>query len=173
MAEQDRPAGNDFAPTPPQGEFTIRKIYIKDVSFETPNTPEMFNLEWEPDADVNLRTEVAQLAPGEFEVTLAITATVNIGEKSAFLAEVQQSGIFGITGLTTEELGPVLGAYCPGMLYPYAREMISDLVVRGGFPPFVLAPVNFDALYEHKRMEQVNAQASAGNAPAFNASTAD
>jgi len=162
MADQERPAGNDFAPSPPQGEFTIKKIYIKDVSFETPNTPETFSLEWNPDADVNLRTEVQQLAAGEFEITLSITATVTLGDKTAFLAEVQQTGLFVITGLTTEELGPVLGAYCPGMLYPYAREMISDLVVRGGFPPFILAPVNFDALYEHKRAEQEAAQAGSG-----------
>ena len=173
MADQERPTGNDFAPSPPQGEFTIKKFYIKDVSFETPNTPAMFSVEWTPDADVNLRTEVQQLSAGEFEVTLAITATVTIGEKAAFLAEVQQAGIFGITGLTTEELGPVLGAYCPGMLYPYAREMISDLVVRGGFPPFILAPVNFDALYEHKRAEQEAAQSTGGNGAAANAGNAN
>lgn len=169
MADPERPEGNDFAPTPPQGEFTIRKIYVKDVSFETPNTPETFSLEWTPDADVNLRTEVQQLGAGEFEITLSITATITLGEKTAFLAEVQQAGLFVITGLTTEELAPVLGAYCPGMLYPYAREMVSDLVVRGGFPPFILAPVNFDALYEHKRAEQAHAQDGPGNGAAGHA----
>ncbi len=166
MAEQKIFAARDFTPSPPQGDFTIRKIYTKDVSFETPNSPEMFSLEWTPNADVNLRTEVRQLAPGEYEIILAITAMVTIGDKTAFLAEVQQAGIFTIVGLTTEELAPVLGAYCPGVLYPYAREIISELVVRGGFPPFLLAPVNFDALYKHKLAEQVAAQSAPGNGAA-------
>jgi len=166
MADQELPAAKDFAPSAPQGKFTIRKIYTKDVSFETPNSPEMFSLEWTPNADVNLRTEVRQIAPGEYDIILAITATVTIGDKTAFLAEVQQAGIFGITGLTTDEMAPVLGAYCPSVLYPYAREMVSELVVRGGFPPFLLSPVNFDALYEHNRAEQAAAQSGHGNGPA-------
>ncbi len=173
MADQDHTADNDLTSSPAQSEFSIKKIYIKDASFETPNSPEMFSLEWTPDADVNLRTEVKQLGSGEFEVTLSITATVTIGDKTAFLAEVQQAGIFAILGLTSEELAPVLGAYCPGMLYPYAREMVSDLVVRGGFPPFILAPVNFDALYEHKRAEQAAAKTSPGNGAAADAGHAD
>ena len=166
MADQEFPAAKDFAPSPPQGEFTIKKIYTKDVSFETPNSPGMFDVEWKPNATVNLRTEVRQIAAGEYDIILAITATVTIDGKTAFLAEVQQAGIFTITGLTTEELAPVLGAYCPGVLYPYAREMVSELVVRGGFPPFLLSPVNFDALYEHKRAELKAAESGSGNGAA-------
>ncbi len=151
MAHEPRLEGVDFAPRPPSGDFSIRKIYVKDLSFETPHSPAIFTTQWQPDADVNLRTSVSPLEPGDYEVTLSITATVKVGEQTAFLAEVQQSGIFRIVGLTQAELEPVVGAYCPAILYPYAREVMSDLVMRGGFPPFVLSPVNFDALYAHQR----------------------
>jgi preprotein translocase subunit SecB len=151
MADQPRLEGVDFTMKPPSGDFSIRKIYVKDLSFETPHSPAIFATEWKPDADVNLRTAVLALDPGEYEVTLSITVTVNVGERTAFLAEVAQSGIFHIVGLTQDELQPVVGAYCPAILYPYAREVVSDLVMRGGFPPFVLSPVNFDALFEHQR----------------------
>ncbi len=163
MAEKRKMPGADFAPRPPSGEFSIRKVYVKDISFETPHSPAIFASEWTPDTDINLRTSVINIEAGEYEVTLTITATVKIGERTAFLAEVQQAGIFAIVGLTRSELEAVVGAYCPAILYPYAREVISDLVVRGGFPPFVLAPVNFDALYEHQRAERAAAQ-QAGDA---------
>lgn len=165
MADKPRlPGGMDFAPRPPSGEFSIRKLYVKDVSFETPNTPVIFASEWQPDTDVNLRTSVVQIDPGEYEVTLAITLTVNVGERTAFLAEVHQAGIFAIVGLTRQELESVVGAYCPAILYPYARELVTSLVSRGGFPPFVLSPVNFDALYEKQRAERASAPSSEGPA---------
>lgn len=151
MAHEPRLEGVDFAPKPPSGDFSIRKLYVKDLSFETPHSPKIFTVQWQPDADVNLRTSVVPLDPGDYEVTLSITATVKVGEQTAFLCEVQQSGIFRIVGLTQAELEPVVGAYCPAILFPYAREVVSDLVMRGGFPPFVLSPVNFDALYAHQR----------------------
>jgi preprotein translocase subunit SecB len=150
MVENVKAGGTAYARTPPSGEFAIRKIYVKDISFETPVSPGIFMVEWAPDADVNLRTSAAQMEPGDFEVTLTITATVKVGEHTAFLAEVQQAGIFRIVGVTEEELKAVVGVYCPSILYPYAREVVSDLVVRGGFPPFLLSPVNFDALYEQQ-----------------------
>ncbi len=152
MADKPVSSGLDFAPRPPSGEFQILKIYTKDLSFETPHSPGIFSVEWKPDADVNLRSGVVQSQTGEYEVTLTITITVTVQERTAFLAEVQQAGIFSIVGLTTEELESVVGAYCPAILYPYARELISDLVVRGGFPPFILSPVNFDALYAHHKV---------------------
>ena len=153
MADRPRLRGVDFSPAPPSGEFNILKVYVKDVSFETPHSPGIFAKEWVPDADVNLRTRVVELDQGQYEITLSITATVKIGERTAFLAEVQQAGIFGIVGLTSDELESVTSAYCPAILYPYAREMVSDLVIRGGFPPFVLSPVNFEALFEHQRAQ--------------------
>ena len=156
MVDQARNPGADFSHAPPSGEFSIRKIYVKDISFETPVSPGIFMVEWTPDADVNLRTNVSQMEPGDYEVTLTITATVKVGEHTAFLAEVHQAGIFRIVGVTQEELEPIIGAYCPSILYPYAREVVSDLVVRGGFPPFVLSPVNFDALFEAQRAGQLD-----------------
>jgi len=153
MSEQDRRPGEEFMPKPPSGDFQFLKIYTKDLSFETPNSPEVFGIEWKPESDVNLRTAVRQIGPGDFEVTLSVTATARLGERTAFLVEVQQAGIFKIVGLTSEEMAPVIGAYCPAMLYPYVREVVSDLVARGGFPPFLLAPVNFDALYAERSVD--------------------
>lgn len=162
MADTLSSSGLTFAARPPSGEFQILKIYTKDLSFETPHSPGIFSVEWKPDADVNLRSAAVQAQTGEYEVTLTITITVTVGERTAFLAEVQQAGIFNIVGVTSEELDSVIGAYCPAILYPYAREVISDMVVRGGFPPFVLSPVNFDALYTHHKADQQQGAADPG-----------
>ena len=151
MTDSAPSSGAHGLPLAADGNFHIRKIYAKDISFETPNSPAVFASEWEPDTDINLRTEAAKISAEEYEVTLTVTATVKVGENTAYLAEVQQGGVFSIVGMTSLELDVVLGAYCPAVLYPYAREMISDLVIRGGFPSFVLAPVNFDALHAKKR----------------------
>ena len=162
MADSAPSPDAQIAPGQSSGEFHIRRIYAKDISFETPNSPAVFGSEWKPETDINLRTEAAQIGAEEFEVSLTVTATVKVGEHTAYLAEVQQAGIFAIVGLTSEELASVLGSYCPSVLYPYAREMVSDLVIRGGFPPFVLAPVNFDALYAHQQAEQASAVTQPG-----------
>lgn len=147
MSERENPA-EQWRPQPPDGEFSIKKVYIKDVSFETPNSPRIFKSESAPEADVHLHSHSSDLAPGEYEVVLMVTATVSVEGKTAFLAETAVAGIFGITGLTQDELGPTLGSYCPSILFPYARELISSLSVRGGFPQFILAPVNFEKLYQ-------------------------
>lgn len=140
-------------------QFAIQKIYSKDVSFETPNSPRIFTLKWEPALDLNLGTNVQTLENDMFEITLTITATVKIGESTAYLVEIQQAGIFTITGFTEQEMGPMLGSFCPNILFPYAREVISDLVSKGGFPQLILAPVNFDALYmQHLQNAQQNSQ---------------
>lgn len=152
MSEEER--GVEGAPqgaTPPGTRFEILKIYTKDVSFETPHSPAIFRVEWKPDVNLNLHSAATQIAAGQYEVVLSVTVTVAIGEQTAFLAEAQVAGIFAITGLTQQELDPVLGSACPGMLYPYARELVSDLTTRGGFPQCLLAPVNFDALYMRHR----------------------
>lgn len=140
-------------------QFAIQKIYTKDVSFETPNSPKVFTLKWEPALDLNLGTNVQTLENNMFEVTLTITATVKIGENTAYLVEIQQAGIFTIAGFSEQEMGPMLGSFCPNILFPYAREVISDLVSKGGFPQLILAPVNFDALYmQHLQNAQQNAE---------------
>ena len=138
-------------------EFAIRRVYVKDVSFEAPTSPEIFAEEWSPDVDLQLHTAARQVAEHDYEVALTVTATVKVGESTAFLAEVVQAGVFTIVGIGEERLGPMLGAYCPNVLFPYAREGVSDLSVRGGFPQLVLAPVNFDALYLRHQQEQTTA----------------
>ena len=138
-------------------EFAIRRVYVKDVSFEVPTSPEIFAEEWSPDVDLQLHTAARQVAEHDYEVALTVTATVKVGESTAFLAEVVQAGVFTIVGIGEEQLGPMLGAYCPNVLFPYAREGVSDLSVRGGFPQLVLAPVNFDALYLRHQQEQTTA----------------
>ena len=142
-------------------QFVIQRIYCKDLSFESPHSPQVFQGQWAPQMNVDLHTETQQLAEGVHEVTLAITVTVTNDEKTAFLVEAKQAGIFTIQGMPAAQLGPVLGSFCPNILFPYARETISDLVARGGFPPLHLAPVNFDALYaEHMRRRQQEAGAA-------------
>jgi len=147
-----------------QGQFAIQRIYCKDISFETPNSPLIFQEQWQPQADLQIETQSADLGDGVYDVTLSITATVKVGDKVAFLAEVNQSGIFTATGIPEEQLGPMLGAFCPNILFPYVREAISDISTRGGFPPLLLSPVNFDALYA-QRMQQKAAEATAPAQP--------
>ncbi|MBU2870143.1 protein-export chaperone SecB [Colwellia sp. E2M01] len=128
-------------------EFAIQRIYTKDVSFETPNSPSIFQVEWKPEIKLDIDTRSSKLAENTYEVVLAITVTATIGEKVAFLAEVQQAGIFVIGNLPDEKIAHTIGAFCPTTLFPYAREAIANLVNRGSFPQFNLTPVNFEALY--------------------------
>lgn len=136
-------------------QFAIQKIYTKDISFETPNSPQIFTQKWEPALDLNLGTHVESLENSMFEVALNITVTVKLGEATAYLVEVTQAGIFTVAGFSDQEMGPMMGSFCPNILFPYAREVISDLVSKGGFPQLLLAPVNFDALYmQHLQQSQ-------------------
>ncbi|PVV17235.1 MAG: protein-export chaperone SecB [gamma proteobacterium symbiont of Ctena orbiculata] len=134
-------------------EFTVQRIYTKDISFETPNSPAVFQQEWKPETGVNLNTEVNKLTDTVYEVTLSVTVTTQVEEKTAYLAEVKQAGIFSINGFPEQELGPLLGAYCPNQLFPYVREAISDLIIKGSFPQMVLQQVNFDMLYAQHQQE--------------------
>ena len=159
MAESISPGGSDADANMPTGsDFQIRKLYLKDVSFESPSAPQIFTRSWEPAIDMQLFTDAMRFSPADFEVTLTGTITAKADEETAFLAEVQVAGIFTVTGLTEEELSPILGSYCPSILFPYLREMVSDLSVRGGFPQVILSPVNFDVLYQ-QHLEQGNAPA--------------
>ncbi|MES9992533.1 MAG: protein-export chaperone SecB [Candidatus Thiodiazotropha sp.] len=137
-------------------EFAVQRIYTKDISFETPNTPAVFQQEWKPETSVNLNTEVNKLTDTVFEVMLSVTVTTKVGEKTAYLAEVKQAGIFSITGFPEQEMGALLGAYCPNQLFPYVREAISDIIIKGSFPQMVLQPVNFDMLYAQHQQELAN-----------------
>ena len=139
-------------------QFVLQKIYVKDLSFETPNSPEIFTQDWKPDVNVQLDTKGKKLAEDTHEVTLGVTVTVKIGEKTAYLVEVYQAAIITTSGNADEELGALLGSYCPNILYPYAREAITDLVSKGGFPQILLQPVNFDAIYrDHLARQQQQA----------------
>jgi len=131
-------------------QLGIQKIYVKDVSFETPRSPHIFNEQWTPQLELQVGSAAEPLEDDHYDVTLTLTATVKLGEKTAFLAEVHQAGLFVITGFGKQELNAVLGSYCPSVLYPYARELVSSLVNRGGFPQLNLAPVNFEAMYAQK-----------------------
>jgi preprotein translocase subunit SecB len=137
-----------------QAEFGIQRLYVKDASFEAPSTPQIFRSEWKPDLNLNLDTKATELEKNVYEITLTVTVTAKVGNETAFLAEVKQAGIFAVQNFSKEQLGPLLGSFCPNILFPYAREMITDLVVRGGFPPLYLSPINFDELYKQHLTEQ-------------------
>lgn len=146
---------DDAEQQPGQGQFAIQKIYIKDVSFETPNSPHIFLEKWEPEVNLQIGNNASTLNEGVHEVVLSLTVTAKLGDKVAYLAEVQQAGIFNINGFDGDGLAAIVGSYCPNILFPYAREAVSDLVTKGGFPQMLLAPVNFDALYaQHVQQQQ-------------------
>ena len=148
-----------------QREFALQRIYLKDLSFETPNSPTIFIEEWKPESNLNINSNVNKLADDTYEVVLTITVTTKIGQKTAFLVEIQQARIFAVKGFTDAELGHMVGAYCPNVLFPYAREVVSDLVSKGSFPQMLLTPVNFDALYaQHLHEQQKRAGESAETA---------
>jgi preprotein translocase subunit SecB len=146
----------------PNREFAVQRIYTKDISFETPNSPAVFQQEWKPETGVNLNTEVNKLSDDIFEVTLTVTVTTKLGEQTAYLAEVKQAGIFTAKGFPEQEMGPLLGAFCPNQLFPYVREVVSDLITKGSFPQMVLQPVNFDMIYaQHQQERAKRAEAEA------------
>lgn len=141
--------------------FAVQRVYTKDISFESPNAPEIFRGEWKPKHELNLNTRINQLEEQVFEVILVVTVTVTVEDKTAFIVEVQQAGIFSASGFGEAEMGPMLGAYCPALLFPYAREVVSDLVVKGSFPQLVLQHVNFDVLFaQHQQQAAEEAQVS-------------
>jgi preprotein translocase subunit SecB len=144
-------------------EVMLQNIYVKDASFEAPNGPNIPVAEWNPQFGMNMNTSGATVAQDLHEVVLTITLEAKLGDKVAYLVEVKQAGVFQIKGYGLEDVRRIVGAFCPGVLFPYARQAVSDLILRGGFPPFLLPPVNFDALFQQS-LEQQGAQA----APAVN-----
>ncbi len=133
----------------PKNHFSIQKFYVKDLSFESPTSPQVFQFQqWNPKIDLNINSKKATVSENMYEVVLSITVTVSHEEKTAFLIEVQQAGLFAISGFNEQEQDYLLGSQCMNILFPYAREVVSDMTTRGGFPPLILSPVNFDALYQ-------------------------
>ncbi len=137
-------------------QFVIQKIYLKDLSFESPQTPDIFvATEWSPEVNVQVANNARKLGEGVFETALTITATATHNEETIYLAEVQYAGIFTIAGFDEASAQQILGAYCPNLLQPYIRETVSDLVMKGGFPQLILQPINFDHLYAQHLAEQM------------------
>ena len=151
--------------------FTVEKIYVKDVSFEVPGGPAIFNEQAQPQLQMNLNQSVQRLNDNAFEVVLGITLTCSANEKTLYVAEVKQAGVFGLAGFDAQTLDAMLGTHCPNVLYPYTRQLISDLIQSGGFPPFYLQPINFDALYA-EGLRQRAAQQQSGLADAETAGNA-
>lgn len=147
-------------------QFQLLRIYTKDVSFESPNAPDIFRSNWQPQHELNLNTKVNKLEEDSYEIVLSVTATTKIEDKTVFIVEVHQAGVFGVKGFPEAELAPLLGAYCPNLLFPYAREVVSDLVTKGSFPQLVLQPVNFDALFaQHHQQLAEKAKAQSDSTP--------
>jgi len=146
-------------------QFAIQRVYTKDISFETPNSPAIFQKEWKPELKLDLDTRSSKLSDDTYEVILALTVTATVEGQTAFLAEVQQAGIFTIGNLPEAQLAHTIGAFCPTTLFPYARESVANLVNRGSFPQINLAPVNFEALFA-SYVQQRAKEAQAAQAPA-------
>lgn len=139
-----------------QPTFQIEKVYVKDLSLEIPGAPQVFLQAESPQLEVQISNDATQVSDALFEVSVTVTVTARAGEKTLFLAEATQAGIFTVRGIAKEELDPLLGIGCPTIIYPYVRETISDLVIRGGFPPVLLAPVSFEAIYARRQQESAS-----------------
>ena len=145
--------------------FSIEKIYAKDLSLEIPHAPQAFLERDTPDIEVQLHSEGSSIDEGMYQVVLTVTVTAKIGEKTLFLVEAGQAGIFQVQNVPEQDIEPILSVACPNILFPYARETISNLVNRAGFPPMLLAPVNFEAIYQQRLMEQQQQTHPAGEIP--------
>lgn len=164
MAEENKSNGAATETSAAEQQFIIERVYIKDISFESPNSPAVFTEDWEPDTSLNLNTQVNNLGDDHYEVELHLNVTVKNKEgKTAFLVEAIQAGAFMIKGYNGEQLNHLLASYCPGQLFPYAREVIANLVSKGSFPEMHLSPINFDALYAKNLAEQQVQQEEAEN----------
>ncbi len=156
MAEQEQQT--------PEKQIAIQKIYIKDFSFESPSAPDVFSKsDWSPKTNLNLRRSHSAGTENVHEVVLTLTIEAKDEEKTVFLIELHQAGLFFISGYSEEEFKALVGSFCPNILFPYARETIASMVVKGGFPEFILQPINFDALYAHG-VAQAEAEAGQGGA---------
>ena len=142
--------------------FTVEKIYVKDVSFEVPGSPAIYGESTQPELNLNLNQRVQRLNENAFEVVLGVTLTCKAGEKVAYVAEVQQAGVFGLVGLEPQAVDGLLGTQCPNILFAYVRQLLSDLIQAGGFPPFFLQPINFDGLYAETLRQRAEQQANGG-----------
>lgn len=165
MAEDNNPNGGANGEAAgqqdkPQVQFALQRIYVKDISFEAPNSPAVFQQPFKPKVGLDLNTTHQKVGEDLYEVVIKVTAQVTHSEEgtTSFLAEIEQAGLFRIGGIEGSQLEHTLGAFCPNMLFPYARECIDNLVNRGGFPPLMLSPVNFEAIYAQKKQRETQQQ---------------
>ena len=164
MAEEE--AATTGSTEQAQQQFTLQRIFLKDLSFESPGAPKVFTDEWKPSMNVDLNTRSGVISGDNYEVVLTVTITAKINEETVYLIEVQQAGIFLVRGIAGEDLRRLLATVCPSTLFPYARETIDSVVSRGTFPAVMLAPVNFDALFQQAlRQAEAEAAAPAGKDP--------
>ena len=147
----------------PQPSFQIEKIYVKDLSLELPNAPQIFMQSENPQLEIQVRNEGQKFSDPLYEVVVTVTVTAKVGEKTLFLAEAAQAGIFSLRDIPEADIAPLLGIACPNILYPYVREAISDMVTRAGFPPVLLAPVSFETLYTQRNQAQPGVPLSTAN----------
>lgn len=147
------------------GQLAIQRLYVKDLSFEAPNSPAVFTQQVQPNADVQYNNQASKVGDDTYEVVLTVTVTVKAEERTVYLVEVQQAGLFVIKGFEDDQVQVILGTACPNALYPFAREAVCDIVVKGGFPQLLLAPVNFEMIYAQE-MQRRQQQATGEGEPA-------
>ena len=145
-------------PNAASAQLSLQKVYIKDASFEVPGAPHIFQEQGQPQVQLNLQQQVGTLGENVYEVVLTVTVTCKLADKTAYLAEVQQAGVFGLAGFDQANRDMVLATFCPNVLFPYARTAVSNMIQDGGFPPFLLQPINFDALYAEQQRRAAEGQ---------------
>jgi len=143
--------------TPGQGQVRLERMYLKDASLESPNSPQIFLEKWEPEIELQVNTRSENIADNRYEVIVTVTVTAKLKDKTAFIAEVQQAGLFYMEGLPDQVIHRAIGTFCPSTLFPYVRETVDSLSVRGGFPALHLVPINFEAAYE-EALKQASAE---------------
>ncbi|HEY1326084.1 MAG TPA: protein-export chaperone SecB [Casimicrobiaceae bacterium] len=162
MADQAAPAPGQGAGTTTV-QFSIDKVYVKDLSLENPGAPKSFQITEAPQIEIGLRTRAEQVEADVYECLLTLTVTARAGDQTVFLVEASQAGVFTIRGVAPDQLQPILAVHCPAVLFPYARETVADATMRAGFPPVHLAPINFDALYQQQLAQQREAAPAVAN----------
>ncbi|MAL99161.1 protein-export chaperone SecB [Hydrocarboniclastica marina] len=162
MAENTDATAQQNDDTKPQ--FALQRIYVKDISFESPNAPAIFQQTWQPKVSMDLNSSYTKISDTQYEVVVSLSITAKIEEKVAYIVEVQQAGVVMIKNIEDAQLGHMLGAYCPNLLFPYARETVDGMVNRGSFPSLMLAPVNFDLVYQQSLQRKQQEQAEQGAA---------
>jgi len=166
LAESEqKPAASPQGSGDSQPTFQIEKLYIKDISLEVPGAPHVFLQTDNPQLEVQVRNEAMQITDHMYEATVIVTVTARAGERTLFLAEAAQAGIFTARGFAPQDMEPLLAIGCPTILFPYVREAISDLVTRAGFPPVLLAPISFEALYLQRQQQQQQQQGQSPGGP--------